>query len=95
MGPAIAHVFLSFGFGDEHLAVSIEARKERTEGYTTLGGFFRQYELVYVVGDERDLVRLRTNYRKDPPEDVYLNRLKGTIEQARRFFLDYVAPSTA
>jgi hypothetical protein len=90
MGPAIAHLFVSFGFGDEHLAVSIEARKERTEGYTTLGGFFRQYELVYVVGDERDLVRLRTNYRKDPPEDVYLMRLKGTIEQARRFFLDYV-----
>jgi Domain of unknown function (DUF4105) len=90
MGPAIAHLFVTFGFGDEHLAVSIEARKERTEAYTTLGGFFRQYELVYVVGDERDLVRLRTNYRKDPPEDVYLMRLKAPVEQARRFFLDYV-----
>ena len=90
MGPAIAHLFVSFGFGGDYLAVSIEARKERTESYSTLGGFFRQYELVYIVGDERDLIRLRTNYRKDPPEDVYLMRLKGPIENGRRFFLQYM-----
>jgi len=90
MGPAIAHLFVTFGFGDDHLAVSIEARKERTEDYSTLGGFFRQYELIYIVGDERDLIRLRTNYRKDPPEDVYLLRVKGPIENGRRFFLEYI-----
>jgi hypothetical protein len=90
MGPAIAHVFVSFGFGDEHLAVSIEARKERTENYSTLGGFFRQYELIYVVGDERDLIRLRTNYRHDPPEDVYLFRVHAPIENGRRLFLEYM-----
>jgi hypothetical protein len=90
MGPAIAHLFVSFGFGDDHLAVSIEARKESGESYSTLGGFFRQYELVYIVGDERDLIRLRTNYRKDPPEDVYLMRLTAPIENGRRLFLDYV-----
>jgi hypothetical protein len=90
MGPAIAHLFLSFGFGDEHLAISIEARKERTEGYSTLGGFFRQYELVYVVADERDVIRLRTNYRKDPPEDVYLFRVHAPIENGRRLFLGYM-----
>ncbi|MEJ5989137.1 DUF4105 domain-containing protein [Ramlibacter sp. PS3R-8] len=95
MGPAIAHLFVTFGFGDAYLAVSIEARRERTEGYSTLGGFFRQYELVYVVGDERDLIRLRTNYRKDPPEDVYLLRLQAPVENARRFFLDYVAAINA
>jgi hypothetical protein len=95
MGPAIAHLFVTFGFGDAHLAVSIEARRERTESYSTLGGFFRQYELVYVVGDERDLIRLRTNYRKDPPEDVYLLRLQAPIENARRFFLDYIAAINA
>jgi hypothetical protein len=72
MGPAIAHLLLSFGFGDEHLAISIEVRKERTEQYSTGAGFFRQYELFYVVGDERDVIRVRTNYRKSPPEDVYL-----------------------
>ena len=90
MGPDIAHMFVSFGFGDDHLAISIEARKVQGEGYSSLKGFFRQYELVYVVADERDVIRVRTNYRKDPPEDVYLFRVKGPIENARRVFLDYV-----
>ncbi len=90
MGPAIAHLFVSFGFGDDHLAVSIEARKVSGEGYSSLKGFFRQYELVYVVADERDVIRVRTNYRKDPPEDVYLYRLRLPVENARRVFLDYV-----
>lgn len=90
MGPAIAHLFLTFGFGDDHLAISIEARKERGEGYSSLAGFFRQYELIYVAGDERDLIRLRTNYRKDPPEDVYLFRVEGPMENGRRVFLQYM-----
>ena len=90
IGPAIAHLFLTFGFGDDHLAISIEARKEQGEGYSSLGGFFRQYELVYVVADERDVIRLRTNYRNDPPEDVYLFRVEGPMENARRVFLDYM-----
>jgi hypothetical protein len=90
MGPAIAHVFLSFGFGDDHVAVSVEARKERGEGYSSVQGFFKRYELIYVVGDERDLIRVRTNYRRDPPEDVYLYRTRGPMENARRVFLDYV-----
>ena len=59
MGPAIAHVFLSFAFaGGDHLAISIETRKEKGEGYSTLKGFFRQYELYYVVADERDVIPL-------------------------------------
>jgi Domain of unknown function (DUF4105) len=91
MGPAIAHIFLSFGFaGKDHVAISIEARKQRSEGYSTLGGFFRQYELYYVVADERDAIRVRTNYRRDPPEDVYLYRLRGAPENARRVLLDYL-----
>jgi hypothetical protein len=91
MGPAIAHVFLSFAFsGGDHLAISIEARKERGEGYSTLRGFFRQYELLYVVADERDVIRLRTNYRRDPPEQVHVYRLRGSAEDVRRLFLDYM-----
>lgn len=91
MGPAIAHVFLSFAFADgEHLAISIETRKESHESYSTLKGFFRQYELYYVVADERDVIRLRTNYRQDPPEDVYLYSLKAPIENGRRLFLEYL-----
>lgn len=90
MGPEIAHIFLSFGFGNDHLAISIEARKEATEGYSSIKGFFKQYELIYIVGDERDLIRVRTNYRKDPPEDVYLYSLAGSPENAKRVFLGYM-----
>jgi len=90
MGPAIAHMFVSFGFGDDHLPISIEVRKIKGEGYSSLKGFFRQYELVYVVADERDVIRVRTNYRKDPPEDVYLYRVHAPVENIRRVFLDYV-----
>lgn len=90
MGPAIAHLLLSFGFGEDHLAVSIEARKELGEGYSSAKGFFRQYELVYVVADERDVIRVRTNYRKDPPEDVYVYRVHGPRGNLKRIFLEYV-----
>jgi len=91
MGPAIAHTFLSFAFsGGDHLAISIETRKEKGEDYSTLKGFFRQYELYYVVADERDVIRLRTNYRRDPPEDVYVYRLAGSLANARRLFLEYL-----
>ena len=91
MGPAIAHLLMSFGFGEERLAISIEARKEKGEGYSTAKGFFRQYELYYVVADERDVIRLRTNYRKDPPEEVYVYPLQGPRENLRRFFLQYMS----
>lgn len=91
MGPAIAHIFVSFAFaGGDHLAVSIETRKEKGEAYSTLKGFFRQYELYYVVADERDVIRLRTNYRNDPPEDVYVYRLQSPLENVRRVFLEYI-----
>lgn len=90
MGPAIAHTILSFNFGDDHLAVSIEARKELGEGYSTIKGFFRQYELIYIVADERDVVRLRTNYRNDPPEQVYLYKLQGSSQNAKSLFLEYL-----
>lgn len=90
MGPMIAHIFLTFGFGDDHLAISIEARKEAMEGYSSIKGFFKQYELIYIVADERDLIRVRTNYRKDPPEDVYLYPLAGSPENLKRVFLGYM-----
>jgi hypothetical protein len=91
MGPAVAHAIVSFRFaGSDPLAVSIETRKEKGEGYSTLKGFFRQYELYYVVADERDVIRLRTNYRRDPPEDVYLFEVKGPIENGRRVFMEYM-----
>ncbi len=90
MGDAIAHIMVSFGFAErDFVAVSIETRKERGESYDTVKGFFRQYEITYVVGDERDLIGLRTNYRKDPPEDAYLYRTTAPPENLRRLFLSY------
>lgn len=91
MGDVIAHVMVSFPFANAPaVAVSIEARKEVAEPYSTLLGFFRRYELVYVVGDERDLIGLRTNVRADPPEEVYLYRVAMPKDAARRLFLEYV-----
>ncbi|MBI3758917.1 MAG: DUF4105 domain-containing protein, partial [Deltaproteobacteria bacterium] len=62
-------------------------RKAQGESYSALRGFFRQYELYYVVADERDLVGLRTNYRG---EQVYLYRLRLTASQARALLVDYL-----
>jgi len=91
MGPAIAHIFLSFAFADgQHVAVSIETRKEIGESYSTLNGFFRQYELYYVLADERDVIGLRTNHRHNPPEQVYLYPLQGDLGNAQRLFMAYI-----
>ncbi len=82
-GPA--HTFLSFGFGnDEYIAVSVEIRKEKGESFSPLGGLLRQYELIYIIGDERDLIGLRANHRHD---DVYLYEMRATPEQARELFV--------
>jgi len=84
--PSLAHTMLSFGFEDgNHLAVSVEVRKERGERYAFLKGLLNEYEIMYVVGDERDLVKLRTNYRKD---DVYVYHARATPEQVRALFVD-------
>ncbi len=90
MGDAIAHVMVTFGFQEkDFVTFSIETRKEIGEGYSTLKGFFKQYELIFIAGDERDLIRVRTDYRK-PPEDVYLYRTRMPPESSRKFFMGYV-----
>ena len=84
--PAIAHTMLSFGFDDEdYLDVSVETRKEKGEGYGTLAGVMNQYEIVYVLGDERDLIQLRTHHWMN---DVHLYRTRATPEEAREIFRD-------
>jgi hypothetical protein len=85
----IGHPILSFRFGDDqHVAFSIEARYKTGQAYSAILGFFRQYELIFVVADERDVIRLRTNFRKD--EDVFLYRARMAPESARAIFLTYV-----
>jgi hypothetical protein len=87
--PDIAHTMVSFGFTNgDYVCFSIETRKRTGQEYSALKGFFRQYELTYVIADERDVVRLRTNYRVG--EEVCLYRLQATPEQAQRLFLDYL-----
>lgn len=87
---AIAHVMVSFGFdGKDYVCFSIETRKERSEGYSTIRGFFRQYELYYVVADERDVIGLRASYRQ-PPEQVYIFRTRMPPENRQKLFLDYI-----
>jgi hypothetical protein len=88
-GPrTVAHAMMSFGFDDgRYLLVSIEARRERGEVYSPTQGLFKQYELIYVFADERDAIRLRTNFRD---EDVYLYRTTITPPAARRLLLSYV-----
>lgn len=86
--PYIAHPIVSFQFGDgNYIATSIETRKEVGEEYSAILGFFRQYELVYIFADERDLIRLRTNFRQG--EDVYLFHTTAGPEWARELFLEY------
>lgn len=86
--PWIAHTIVSWDFGEgEHLAISIETRKETGEAYSAILGFFRQFELYYVVADERDVIGLRTNPRG---EDVYLYRLTAKPEFVKAVLLDYL-----
>jgi uncharacterized protein DUF4105 len=89
-GPTlIAHPIVSFDFGPQgHVPFSIETRDVVGQSYSAIRGFFRQYELAYIVSDERDVVRLRTNFRKD--EEVYLFRTTVKREFTRKIFLDYL-----
>jgi hypothetical protein len=88
-GPTlIAHTIASWEFEDgPPLAISIETRKEKGEEYSAVRGFFRQYEIYYVVADERDVIRLRTNYRG---ERTYLYRLRMPAAQARAVLREYL-----
>jgi hypothetical protein len=87
-GEAIAHLMVSFGFEDrQRLDFSIETRKARGEEYSTIAGFFKQYELVIIAADERDVVRVRSNVRG---EDVRIYRLRMPPEYARRLLLVYL-----
>ena len=88
-GPKwIGHPIVSFQFGDnDHIAFSIEARYKVGQNYSAILGFFRQYELIFVTADERDVIRLRTNYRKD--EEVRMYRTTVPADRARTIFLIY------
>ncbi len=78
-GPA--HAFVSFGFDDgRYLAISVEARREAGEEYGVVAGLLRQFELIYVIGDERDLIGRRAVY---DGTDVFLYPIRGTRDGIR------------
>lgn len=86
--PNIAHLIVSFGFqGGDHVAFSVEIRKESGESFSSIGGFFRQFELVLIAADEADVVKLRSNFRG---EDVHLFPVKLNAAQRRALFLRYI-----
>lgn len=86
-GEAIAHLLVSFTFSDQPpLTFSVEIRREKGEEYSAIAGFFRSYEMAYVAADERDIVGLRTNARK---EDARLFRLSASPAQVRDLLLAY------
>ncbi len=87
--PGLAHTFVSFAFADgQRLAVSVETRKEVGESYGIVSGLYRQLELLYVVGDERDVVGVRTHARGDT---VRVYPMRSTPDGRRAFFLDILA----
>ena len=80
MGPSIAHTIMSFGFDDgRYLDFSIELRRTPNDQYSALAGFFKTHELVFIGGDERDLMTLRTVRN----EQILLYRLRTPPERAR------------
>jgi hypothetical protein len=86
---SIAHTMLSFGFGQgTYLGVSAEVRVEKGESYNAALGLGRQFELIYVVADERDLLPVRVKYRK---ADVYIYRTTATPQQSQDMFKDVMA----
>lgn len=86
--PGSAHTFLSFEFeNNQFVSISVEIRKEKGESYNPIKGLFNRYELMYVIADERDVVKLRSNYRKDL---VYVYPINTTVEKARDLFLDMI-----
>ena len=91
--PSIAHMLISFGFDDgRHIVFSVEIRRQRTQAFSEIGGFFKEFELSIIAADERDVVRLRTNVRG---EDDYLYRLQLPHPAMQSLFLGYVGEANS
>jgi len=89
----MAHTFVSFEFNHkEYVAISVEIRKKKGDVFSPLRALPRQHELMYVIADERDVVKLRSNYRKDP---VYVYPVKAKIEKAGALFVDMLKRANA
>lgn len=93
MNGHLAHTFLTFGFTDgRHVAISAEIRKQSGDRFSPLRGIFKQFELMYVIADERDLIGLRANVREHP---VRLYPCVATKDQARALFVAMLGRANA
>jgi len=91
--PLINHTILSWSFADgQRLAISVEVRKRQGQQYAAWKALFRTYELIYVAADENDVIKLRTNFRR---EQVYLYRVRSSHAAARALLLEYLEAMTA
>ncbi|MDA3839584.1 MAG: DUF4105 domain-containing protein [Patescibacteria group bacterium] len=82
----MSHIFLSFGFeGGEYISVSVEARRKNKKSFSIFGGFFRMFEIIYIIADEKDIMRLRPLHHKD---NVYIYPLKIKKSKIKNIFLD-------
>lgn len=87
-GDRLAHTFMSFEFEDDNFtSISVEIRKEKGESFSPFKGLIREYEIMYLIGDEKDLVKLRSNYRND---SVYLYPVNTSVENVRSLFVDMI-----
>ncbi len=58
----VAHTFVSFGMRDgSYLSISIEIRRKKGKKFSAVKAFFRQFEMMYVIADENDVIKVRTN----------------------------------
>jgi hypothetical protein len=91
--PSIAHMLISFGFGEnDYVVFSVEIRRQKDQVFSEIGGFFKEFELVVIAAQERDIVRLRTNVRR---EQTYLFRMSFEPAVMRALFLAYVAEANS
>ena len=80
-----AHTLLTYGFSDKsYLSVSVEIRKEEGESFSAFKGLFNNYELTYVLADDRDVLKLRSNYRHD---NVYLYPINASKEKMQEMLI--------
>jgi hypothetical protein len=90
---AVAHTLLSFGLKDgSRIAISIEIRKEAGEEFSPIKGIFEEYEIMYVVVDERDALTLRAVHRDNP---VYIYPTVAPKEAVQQLFVNMLERATA
>ena len=83
---SLAHTMISFGLSDgSFIVVSVEVRKEQGEEYSAVQGLGRKFELMYIVGDEKDLIRIRTGHKDTA---VYVYPTVATPAHAQSLFVD-------